>query len=81
MVGNMLISSPNISFNFFADNFNVAHQKSKQNFFANYSIQGKSNPRSYMYQMKSKGIRYSFIGIDACLEPGTYNKLFKKIKH
>ncbi|XP_023024648.2 transmembrane protein 62 isoform X1 [Leptinotarsa decemlineata] len=52
------------------DNFNVADFKSKQNFFTNYSIQGKKNPRSYRYQMRKRNNLYTFIGIDACLEPG-----------
>lgn len=52
------------------DNFNVANQNSKQNFFTNYSVQGRAHPRSYMYQMKRTGVLYSFIGIDASLEPG-----------
>ncbi|KAL3265661.1 hypothetical protein HHI36_009865 [Cryptolaemus montrouzieri] len=52
------------------DSFNVAGQQSKQNFFTNYSIQGKSHPRSYMYQIEKDNVTYSFIGIDACLEPG-----------
>ncbi|XP_018565162.1 transmembrane protein 62 [Anoplophora glabripennis] len=52
------------------DNFNVINNDSKQNFFTNYSVQGKEHPRSYMYQIKQGGTTYSFIGIDACLEPG-----------
>lgn len=58
---------PNV---FLLDNFNVADKNSKHNFFMNYSVQGKQHPRSYMYQMKKRGVLYSFIGIDACLEPG-----------
>ncbi|KRT85365.1 hypothetical protein AMK59_726 [Oryctes borbonicus] len=52
------------------DNFNVINIDSKENFFPNYSIQGKTHPRSYMYQIKRSDTTYSFIGIDACLEPG-----------
>ncbi|GJQ65555.1 hypothetical protein Trydic_g7655 [Trypoxylus dichotomus] len=52
------------------DNFNVINIDSKENFFPNYSIQGKTHPRSYMYQIKRPDTIYSFIGIDACLEPG-----------
>lgn len=56
------------------DNFNVAGQDSKENFFPNYSIQGGHNPRSYMHQVRLNanegGDLYTFIGIDACLEPG-----------
>ncbi|XP_057655925.1 transmembrane protein 62-like isoform X1 [Diorhabda carinulata] len=52
------------------DNFNVADLSSKQNFFTNYSIQGKLHPKSYMYQIKKRNVLYTFMGIDACLEPG-----------
>ncbi|KAG5862870.1 hypothetical protein JTB14_023940 [Gonioctena quinquepunctata] len=52
------------------DNFNVADFNSKQNFFTNYSMQGKNHPRSYMYQIRKRNNLYTFIGIDACLEPG-----------
>lgn len=52
------------------DNFNVAGADSNQNFYLNYSIQGRHHPRSYMYQLSQGSDLYSFIGIDACLEPG-----------
>lgn len=52
------------------DNFNVGSPLSKQNYFTNYSIQGKEHPRSYRYQIKKRNNVYTFIGIDACLEPG-----------
>ncbi|XP_043478345.1 transmembrane protein 62-like [Leptopilina heterotoma] len=52
------------------DNFNVMNIKSKENYFANYSIQGKKYPRSYMHQVLVGGEIYSFIAIDACLQPG-----------
>lgn len=52
------------------DNFNVAGFDSKQNYFTNYSVQGKNHPRSYIYQIRERGELYSFIGVDACLEPG-----------
>ncbi|KAJ8922672.1 hypothetical protein NQ315_007704 [Exocentrus adspersus] len=52
------------------DNFNVIDQNSRHNFFTNYSVQGKEHPRSYMYQIKQGDNLYSFIGVDACLEPG-----------
>ncbi|KAJ8927168.1 hypothetical protein NQ314_020444 [Rhamnusium bicolor] len=60
------------------DNFNVADAKSKQNFFTNYSVQGKDHPRSYMYQIKNGNTLYSFIAVDACLEPD--NSQFKKYR-
>ncbi|CAG9858616.1 unnamed protein product [Phyllotreta striolata] len=52
------------------DNFNVGSPLSKQNFFTNYSIQGRDHPRSYRFQIKKRNNIYTFIGIDACLEPG-----------
>lgn len=33
-------------------------------------MQGKVHPRSYSYQLKTNDEIYSFIAIDACLEPG-----------
>lgn len=54
---------------FITDNFNVVNLKSKENYYQNYSIQGKTYPRSYYYQVK-RDETYSFIGMDACLEPG-----------
>ncbi|XP_017772188.1 PREDICTED: transmembrane protein 62-like isoform X2 [Nicrophorus vespilloides] len=52
------------------DNFNVINFESPQNFFTNYSIQGKEHPRSYLYQIEKNGVLYSFLGVDACLKPG-----------
>lgn len=52
------------------DNFNVASLKSRENYFTNYSVQGKKHSRSYLKQLHHNGDTYSFIGIDACLEPG-----------
>jgi hypothetical protein len=58
------------SFCFVADNFNVPGVTSKENYYRNYSIQGRAHPKSYMYQTKKGGELYSFIGMDACLDPG-----------
>ena len=52
------------------DNFNVLSINSKENYYANYSVQGKKHPRSYMHRVTSGGETYSFIAIDACLQPG-----------
>ncbi|PSN33115.1 hypothetical protein C0J52_15540 [Blattella germanica] len=52
------------------DNFNVPSLTSKENYYRNYSIQGKAHPKSYMYQIRKGGELYTFIGMDACLEPG-----------
>ncbi|XP_014232229.1 transmembrane protein 62-like [Trichogramma pretiosum] len=52
------------------DNFNVYDEKSKENYFANYSIQGGKHPRSYMHQVRRGSELYSFVAMDACLKPG-----------
>ncbi|XP_067009565.1 transmembrane protein 62 isoform X2 [Anabrus simplex] len=52
------------------DNFNVVNMRSKENYYRNYSVQGRMYPKSYLYQMKQDGLTYSFIALDACLEPG-----------
>ncbi|KAK5643324.1 hypothetical protein RI129_007169 [Pyrocoelia pectoralis] len=52
------------------DNFNLIDLKSKENYFENYSVQGKTNPRSYLYQLKKNGDIYSFIAVDTTLQPG-----------
>lgn len=52
------------------DNFNVISINSKHNYFTNYSMQGKAHPRSYLIQTRKGSAVYSFLGIDACLEPG-----------
>lgn len=33
-------------------------------------MQGRHHPRSYMHQISQASKLYSFIGVDACLEPG-----------
>lgn len=52
------------------DNFNVINIQSKENYFSRYSVQGKEHPKSYMMQIRKGSTIYSFIGVDACLEPG-----------
>ncbi|XP_076619314.1 transmembrane protein 62 isoform X2 [Colletes latitarsis] len=52
------------------DNFNVVSLESKNNYYSNYSIQGKKHPRSYMYTINTGSELYTFIAIDACLKPG-----------
>lgn len=54
----------------FTDNFNVINIKSPENYYTNYSIQGRKHPRSYKYEIKTSSERYSFIAVDACLQPG-----------
>lgn len=54
------------------DNFNVPGDGSAQNYFRTYSVQGAQHARSYMRQVVAGtgGERYTFIAVDACLEPG-----------
>lgn len=52
------------------DNFNVPGVNSTTSYFHKYSIQGKQHLRSYMYTIEKGDNKYSFIAVDACLEPG-----------
>ncbi|XP_059613492.1 transmembrane protein 62-like [Phlebotomus argentipes] len=52
------------------DNFNVAGRNSSSNFFHKYSVQGSAHSRSYMHQVEKAGDKYTFLAVDACLEPG-----------
>lgn len=52
------------------DNFDIINFDSKNNYYSNYSIQGKKHPRSYMYNINTGFETFSFIAIDACLKPG-----------
>ncbi|XP_076377043.1 transmembrane protein 62 isoform X2 [Megalopta genalis] len=52
------------------DNFNVVSLEAKNNYYSNYSIQGKVHPRSYMYTINIGSELYTFIAVDACLKPG-----------
>ncbi|KAB0799720.1 hypothetical protein PPYR_07600 [Photinus pyralis] len=52
------------------DTFNVLDLKSNQNYFVNYSVRGKANPRSYLYQLDKNGDVYSFIAVDVTLRTG-----------
>ncbi|XP_031848051.1 transmembrane protein 62 [Nomia melanderi] len=52
------------------DNFNVVSLEAKNNYYSNYSIQGRKHPRSYMYTINIGSELYSFIAVDACLKPG-----------
>lgn len=59
-------------FQFFADNFNVANPSAEDSFFHQYSVQGGLHKRSYMELVKGdSGELYSFMAVDACIEPGT----------
>ncbi|GAB0096777.1 Neurotransmitter-gated ion-channel ligand-binding domain [Sergentomyia squamirostris] len=52
------------------DNFNVAGRNSSNNYFQKYSVQGPKHSKSYLHQMDYAGDKYTFLAIDACLEPG-----------
>lgn len=52
------------------DNFNVPALKTRQDLFTNFSVQGRHHTRSYMHQIVKGGERYTFIAVDACLDPG-----------
>lgn len=52
------------------DNFNVMHIKSPDNYYLNYSVQGPKYSRSYGHHIQIGNEKYSFIAVDACLEPG-----------
>lgn len=52
------------------DNFNVPDINAEENYFNKFSIQGGQHQKSYLYQTTVRSDTYSFIGIDACLDPG-----------
>lgn len=54
------------------DNFNVPGVMSHRSYFHQFSVQGKKHARSYMLTVQDHDgtERYSFIAVDACLEPG-----------
>ncbi|KAG8035777.1 hypothetical protein G9C98_001433 [Cotesia typhae] len=52
------------------DNFNVIALNSSENYYTNYSVQGRNHSRSYIHQISANKEKFSFIAIDACLEPG-----------
>lgn len=52
------------------DNFNVPGENTQFNYYLNYSMQGKQNKRSYLKQVQKGSEKYSFIAVDACLDPG-----------
>ncbi|CAG7834379.1 unnamed protein product [Allacma fusca] len=52
------------------DNFNVPSIMEEKSHFHQFSIQGKRHLRSYMYRVTKDQQTYSFIGVDACLDPG-----------
>lgn len=52
------------------DNFDVISANTSENYFRKYSVQGSTHPRSYLHQHRVGNDTYSFIAVDACLEPG-----------
>lgn len=58
----------------FADNFNVPLSMVNHTHFQRFAVQGPKHKRSYMQLVKDpSGDLYSFIAIDASLEPGKPN--------
>lgn len=44
--------------------------QSETHYFNQYAVQGEKNPRAYMKQILKGNEKYTFIAVDACLEPG-----------
>lgn len=54
----------------FLDSFNIPTLRRHNSFYHQYSVQGKHHKRSYMYTVMDGKEKYSFIGVDATLDPG-----------
>ncbi|KAJ8721394.1 hypothetical protein PYW07_002169 [Mythimna separata] len=52
------------------DNFNIGTINAQENYYRNYSVQGKIHAKSYVHFMKSNGVSVAFLGVDACPDPG-----------
>ncbi|XP_014363617.2 transmembrane protein 62 isoform X1 [Papilio machaon] len=52
------------------DNFNIKNINAQENYFRNYSVQGKTYPRSYVHILNENGVKVAFLGVDACPDPG-----------
>lgn len=52
------------------DNFNIVTLDKDDNLFRRYSVQGRKHSHSYNYTFHHGIDTYTFIGINACLEPG-----------
>lgn len=52
------------------DNFNIKTLHSKENYYRNYSVQGKFHAKSYVHFENNNGVNVAFLGIDACPDPG-----------
>ncbi|XP_055937862.1 transmembrane protein 62-like [Argiope bruennichi] len=52
------------------DNFNVLSLDDKNDLYRKYSTQGGKHRRSYSYTLQQGTETYTFIGIDACMDPG-----------
>lgn len=60
----------------FSDTFDTGYHSSNSSHFKRYSVQGQTNTHSYMQLMASdSGEVYSFIALDATLEPGPVRTL------
>lgn len=54
----------------FSDNFNIKNINAQENYFRNYSVQGKTYPKSYVHILNENGVKVAFLGVDACPDPG-----------
>lgn len=52
------------------DNFNIPKLHAPEDMFVRNSAQGSTHKRSYLHQIKKGSETYSFIAVDACLNPG-----------
>ncbi|XP_075974163.1 transmembrane protein 62-like [Anticarsia gemmatalis] len=52
------------------DNFNIRTLNSQENYFRNYSVQGKLHAKSYVHYENKNGVKVAFLGVDACPDPG-----------
>jgi len=60
------------------DDFGVFDWMSDNNYYRIYSVQGRHHKRHYVYTINDGSDTYSFVGVDACLEPGP-NRPFNTI--
>lgn len=55
---------------YFLDNFNIGTINAQENYYRNYSVQGKLHAKSYVHFKESNGVKVAYLGIDACPDPG-----------
>ncbi|KAL7061410.1 hypothetical protein AAHC03_0304 [Spirometra sp. Aus1] len=57
------------------DAFNVPSPDHADNYYRQYSVQGRNFPQSYMINHRKPYGTYSFVGLDACPSPGSKRPL------